>query len=255
MTTHGFESLGDVLKRLGVNLDVETDGDVPDDYPFAECARCNDSGWLRHDVPASHSGFGRVVECPCGLIQTRRMQRMWHYSEIPVTMRHYTLESFVDRSGKRELADDIQRVWDDTERWLLLCGPVGVGKTGIAISLLLQMTTRMRSGLYVVTPTFLSRIRSTYGKDASGDERDVMEVAIQSKILVLDDLGKVALTEWGQEKLFTLINERYLAGNRTVITSNLDTEDGSLEAHLWPATWDRIRGMSEIFRLTGESLR
>lgn len=255
MTTHGFESLGDVLKRLGVKLDVEPDGDPPDDYPFAECSICNDSGWLRHDVPASHHGFGRVIECPCGLIQTRRMQRMWHYSEIPVTMRNYTLESFVDRSGKRDLADDIQRVWDETERWLLLCGPVGVGKTGIAISLLLQMTTRMRSGLYVVTPTFLSRIRSTYGKDASGDERDVMEVAIQSKVLVLDDLGKVALTEWGQEKLFTLINERYLAGNRTVITSNLDTDDGSLEAHLWPATWDRIRGMSEVFRLTGESLR
>lgn len=255
MTTHGFESLGDVLKRIGVTLEPLRDGESVDDYPNAECTRCNDTGWLRQDVPAMHAEFGRTVECPCGLIQTRRMQRMWHYSEIPPTMRHYTLESFVDRSGKRDLADDIRRVWDETEQWLLLCGPVGVGKTGIAISLLLEMTTRLRSGLYVVTPTFLSRIRSTYGKEADGDERDVMDVAIQSRILVLDDLGKVALTEWGQEKLFTLINERYLSGRRTIVTSNLDTEDGSLEAHLWPATWDRIRGESSIFRLTGESLR
>ena len=254
MATHGFEAIGDVLKRIGVSLDVAPGVD-DEPSPFADCRRCNDTGWLRRDVPAAHTDFGRTVECPCGVIQTRRMQRMWQYSEIPPTMRHFTMESFVDCSGRRELADEIQRVWDDTDKWLLLCGPVGVGKTGIAISLLLQMTTRLRSGLYVVTPTFLSRIRSTYGKNGDADERDVMDAAIQCRVLVLDDVGKVALTDWGQEKLFTLINERHLAGNRTIITSNLDIKDGSLEAHLWPATWDRIRGMSVVFSVSGESLR
>lgn len=255
MTTHGFESLGDVLKRLGVTFDATAPVAEAPEPPA--CDRCRDTGFLRRDVAATDRDFGRPVECPCGTVQTRRMTKIWASSEIPPTMRHYSLASFALMSGKQALVDDVRASWDSGERWLLLTGPVGLGKTGLAVSLLLEAMRSGSGGLYVVTPSFLSRIRATYTrvKDGEIDEMDVLGSVIEAPLLVLDDLGKVALSEWGQEKLFTVINERYLNGRRTIVTSNLDTEDGSLEAHLWPATWDRIRGMSDIFRLTGESLR
>ena len=235
------------------------DGPVPvDEPPLVECPRCHDQGYLRRDVTAGESDFGRPVECPCGIVQTRRMRRIWASSEIPPTMRGYSLASFVLRSGKQQLVDDVRAVWAESDRWLLLTGSVGLGKTGLAVSLLLEAMHAGADGLYVVMPSFLSRIRATYtrSKDDDGtDETDVLASVIAAPVLVLDDVGKVTLTEWGQEKLFTVVNERYIAGRRTIVTTNLDTEDGSLEGHLWPATWDRIRGMSEVFRLTGESLR
>jgi hypothetical protein len=257
MALHGFESLGDVLKRIGVKFDTTT-APVAEAPPAPTCARCMDSGYLRRDVPATDRDFGRLVECPCGTIQTRRMTKIWASSEIPPTMRHYSLASFALRSGKQALVDDVRASWDEGTRWLLLTGPVGLGKTGIAVSLLLEAMHAGSGGLYVVTPSFLSRIRATYTrvKDGEVDEMDVLGSVISAPLLVLDDVGKVALSEWGQEKLFTVINERYLAGRRTIVTSNLDVEgERSLEDHLWPATWDRIRGSSDIFRLTGESLR
>lgn len=235
------------------------DGPVPvDDPPPVECPRCHDQGYVRRDVPAGAGDFGRCVECPCGIVQTRRMRRIWASSQIPPSMRGYSLASFVLHAGKQQLVDDVRESWASGDRWLLLCGAVGLGKTGIAVSLLLEAMHAGAEGLYVVMPSFLSRIRATYTRtkeDDSIDETDVLASVIQTPLLVLDDLGKVTLTEWGQEKLFTVVNERYIAGRRTIVTSNLDTEDGSLEAHLWPATWDRIRGMSDVFRLTGESLR
>ncbi len=235
------------------------DGPVPiDEPPPVECPRCHDQGYLRRDVTAVADDFGRLVECPCGIVQTRRMRRIWASSQIPTTMRGYSLASFVLHAGKQQLVDDVRESWAAGDRWLLLCGPVGLGKTGIAVSLLLEAMHAGSGGLYVVMPSFLSRIRATYtrGKDDEEvDETDVLASVIEAPLLVLDDLGKVTLTEWGQEKLFTVVNERYLAGRRTIVTSNLDPEDGSLEAHLWPATWDRLRGMSDVFRLTGDSLR
>lgn len=269
MPSHGFESMGDVLKRLGLASATFSPAAPPaakDDDPPA-CPHCHGSGYLRRDVPPEDPRFGRPAECfTCGTVQTRRMARIWASSQVPETMRGYTLDSFAERSGKAQLVADVRAAWADERRWLLFIGPVGLGKTGLAISLLLEEIRAGRGGLYVVTPSFLSRIRATYRERPDGeiDELDVLASVVEAPLLVLDDLGKVALTAWGQEKLFTLVNERHLAGRRTIVTSNLDLHDSDgacrdrcacLEAHLESATWDRIRGMSDVFRLTGDSLR
>lgn len=271
MPSHGFESLGDVLKRLGLDRAAAQLADPTAPAPEADeapaCPACHGSGYLRRDVPITDPQFGRMAECfTCGTVQTRRMARIWASSQVPETMRGFTLDSYAARSGKHQLVADVRAAWADGSRWLLFVGSVGLGKTGLAISLLLEEIRAGRGGLYLVTPTFLSRIRATYTRAGDGeiDEMDVLASVIEAPLLVLDDLGKVALSPWGQEKLFTLVNERHLAGRRTIVTSNLDLHDpsgacrdrcGCLEAHLEPATWDRIRGMSDVFRLTGDSLR
>lgn len=247
MTAHGFESLGDALKRMGIKLPVGTAAVEDEPAPVVGCSRCKDAGWL--------SRQGVAVECPCGLVAFRRTERVFAQSAVPLSMRCWTLQSFADRSGRHALAADIRNVWDTTDRWLLLTGPVGVGKTGIAVSLLNEHLARGDGGLYVVAPTLLERIRSTYDADEKVSESTVMTALTQTPLLLIDDLGKVKLTEWGQEKLYTLISERYGARRRTIVTSNYGLADGRLEAHLWDATFDRLRGASELFEIDGASLR
>jgi hypothetical protein len=259
MPTHDFESLGSVLQRLGVAVPPPGEHLPAEPDPDPSCLKCRDVGWVSQD--------GRAVECfACGVVTTRRMARIWAGSRVPEAMRGYSLESYLERTGDAPLVENIRAVWDATDRWLLFVGPVGLGKTGLAIALLNDHLRTGAAGLYVVTPTFLSRIRATYTRSGDGevDELDVLASVNEAPLLVLDDLGKTALSPWGQEKLFTLVNERYLNGRRTIVTSNLDLHDTErackdgcrcLEAHLDPATWDRIRGMSEAFSLSGESLR
>lgn len=248
MASHGFESLGDALKRLGVAIPDPIDRLFEeDDAPTVGCSRCRDVGWL--------SRRGNAVECPCGLVQQRRTERVFAHSQVPESMRCWTMQSFADRSGKHQLVADIRAAWDTTDRWLLLTGPVGVGKTGIAVSLLNEHLASGEGGLYMVAPTLLERIRSTYDADEKVSESAVMSALIQTPLLLLDDLGKVKLTEWGQEKLYTLISERYGARRRTIVTSNYRIDDGTLEAHLQAATFDRLRGASDLFEINGKSLR
>lgn len=261
---HDFESLGDLLRKPELRdlaaraFRSDPNPDAAMDEPVANCSRCGDSGLLRRDVPASDPHFGKPIECPCGIMASRRRMRIWRASQVPPTMLDYTLDTFANLTGKAELVADL-RAWQASDRDALFVGPVGLGKTGLAVAMLLEAMRQGTTGLYVVAPTFLSRIRATYhrasDRDEGVDELDVLESLIGVNLLVLDDLGKVALTEWGQEKLFTVVNERYLYGRRTIYTSNLDVDDGALEQHLWPATWDRIRGRADIFALTGDSLR
>lgn len=259
---HGFLSLGNILHNIDLRAAFDrlrTVSDEPEPAPpepeQEPCERCHGAGLLRRDVPATHPEFGRPIECPCGLMAARRMLRIWEASQIPPRFQGYTLDSYAEISGRRQLVDQLKS-WGEGERWLLLTGDVGVGKTGIAVSLLVDWMRRGQAGLYVVTPTFLSRIRATY-RDG-GDDTDELEVlasVISVPLLVLDDLGTVRLSEWGQEKLYTLINERAIQGRRTILTSNLRVGDGSLEAYLWSRTFDRIRGVADVVNLTGQSLR
>ena len=224
------------------------------------CGRCNNVGYLRADVPSDHPRFGKPSECPCGIVDARRRRTIWESAELPPAFQRFSLDAYVALTGKTAVVDDL-RAWQESDRWLLLIGEVGVGKTGLAVSLLAEWLKDGKHGLYVVTPDFLSRIRATYGR-AGGDvdELEVLGSVISAPLLVLDDLGTVTLTDWGKEKLFTLINQRMLKGLRTIVTTNLQleaTQDGeeSLPQHIGARTWDRIRGQADVMVLTGESLR
>lgn len=257
-----FQSLGEILGRPDFADLVERirrcgDGAAPEDEPGGEsCSRCHDAGLVRRDVALGHPDFGRLIECPCGIVAERRRERIWRSAQVPESMRGYTLDSFAELTGKHQLAADLRGWQSEGYRSLVLVGGVGLGKTGLAIALLLDAIRAGRSGQYVVAPSFLARIRATYGSSGDGfDELAVLDSLIGADLLVLDDLGKVRLSDWGQEKLYTVVNERAVAERQTIVTSNLDTEDGAFEKHLWPATWDRIRGSSLVIRLTGQSLR
>lgn len=257
----GFESLGELFRKSGFKAELArlaatvAADPAPDDDPPPSCARCHGAGLLRRDVGAAHPEFGRPIECPCGVIAARRQLRLWDGSQIPPKYAPYTLDSFAALTGNHTLVADL-RAWAMSDRWAVFVGGVGVGKSGLATALLVDWLRSGQSGLYVSAPLFFSRIRATYGNTAEGDdELAVMRTIAAVGLLVLDDVGTVKLSEWGQEKLYTLVNDRFVLGRRTILTSNLLVADRSLETYLWPATWDRIRGMADVFTLTGKSLR
>lgn len=136
---------------------------------------------------------------------------------------------------------------------LLLHGKYGVGKTGLAVALLRDEIKHTGGGLFFTVPSLLDAIRSTYSPNAQHDEREIIAAVKDAPFLVLDDLGAERVTDWVQEKLFTVINHRHDEDLPTVFTSNLDL--AQLAEHLGERTTWRIAEMAEVIEVKGPNLR
>jgi DNA replication protein DnaC len=255
----GFAPLLERLVAQGVVTDL--DAPLESDEPTV-CIRCRGAGYMVRDVLPGHPDFGKLVECSCEIGQQRaerRQQRIWSDALVPPKMANYSLDTLGRRPGKAELAE-LLRGWRDTGKWLALLGPKGTCKTGAAVALLLEHVREHGpgTGRYVVLPTVLAKVRKTYDDRSADapDELEVLQTLIDVQFLVLDDIGTATLTGWGQEKLFTVINERDLHHRVsdpriTVVTSNLPLvaprdkpKAPTLPKHLDDEgrTWDRIGG-------------
>ena len=108
--------------------------------------------------------------------------------------------------------------------WLLLTGGYGVGKTHLAAAIGNALMARGERALFVLVPDLLDHLRAAYAPNSIEPYDELFERLKNAPLLILDDLGAEAATPWAQEKLFMLLNHRYLHRLATVITTNQPIE-------------------------------
>ena len=102
---------------------------------------------------------------------------------------------------------------------LFLSGPVGVGKTRLACTLLNESwRSGERSAAFARVPMLLYQLQPHAAAETAG----TFERLTAAKLLVLDDLGaeRDAATDYTRRTLLMLYEARHDAGRRTVWTSN-----------------------------------
>lgn len=109
--------------------------------------------------------------------------------------------------------------------WLVLLGDNGCGKTHLAASIANYLKENNKDVLFVVVPDFLDYLRSAFSPDRRISYDEIFEKVKKAPILILDDFGEQAITQWTQEKLYQLINYRYNARLATVITTCFAFDD------------------------------
>jgi len=78
--------------------------------------------------------------------------------------------------------------------------------------------------LFLTVPDLLDELRASYGDgDFTFPER--FEQVRSAPLIVLDDFGSQHATEWAQEKLFQILNHRYVNRLPVVLTTNLALEE------------------------------
>lgn len=221
--------------------------------PEPMCLRCRGAGFLRRDVPATHEDFGRLVECPCGLVLGRRALKLWGRSMIPAEYADLTL----DTHPNREIVAQAREWFEHgSDPWLLLDGQYGTGKTGIAVALVKLALDAGTSAVFRVVPDLLSEIRATYSPRQDPDavvESDLLEALKTVDLLALDDLGAERMTGWVEEKLYEVLNHRHNERKRTIVTTNL--EPGDLSEHVGERIFWRVKRMAQRIEVIGPNLR
>lgn len=195
------------------------------------CPFCHGQKFVVLDVPVGHPDFGRAVPCRCQQadLALRRQADLTQVNNLS-QLRHMTFETFLpdgvslnddQRYNLRRAFDKARLYAQHPEGWLVLTGTYGCGKTHLAVAIAQAVLRRGEAALFVVVPDLLDHLRAAFGpsSETSFDER--FETVRQSPLLILDDFGAQSATPWAKEKLFQLLNHRYMAHLPTVITTNL----------------------------------
>lgn len=215
------------LSELG-ERDVQLLGDV-------NCPLCGGLGYLRQELPLGHPEFGKLAICSCRNQQITEQvrQRLFSLSQLD-ELSQLTFENFDKRghvglwpqqANSLELAYNQARMYAETLKgWLLLQGRYGSGKTHLAAAVANYVIGVGVPTLFVTVPDLLDMLRFAFqGVEISFEDR--FEEIRQSPFLVMDDFGTQNATPWAQEKLFQIINYRYINKLPMLVTTNLDLRD------------------------------
>ncbi len=108
----------------------------------------------------------------------------------------------------------------------------------------------------ISTVDLLAKIRAAFDGGSKYDDsaQDVINRYSRIKLLILDDMGTEKPTEWANERLFEVIDNRYNENLPTVITTNLLPEP-HLKKIVGDRIYDRIREMCKLYTITEGSYR
>lgn len=123
--------------------------------------------------------------------------------------------------------------------WLVIGGTYGAGKTHLAAAIANEVLKRGDSVLFVFVPDLLDHLRSTFAPHSEITfDKTFVEIR-NSPFLVLDHLDMENASSWAKEKLFQIVNYRYAARLRTIITV---AENSIIDDRIKARLLDRGRG-------------
>jgi DNA replication protein DnaC len=200
-----------------------------------DCPHCGGVGYLRQDRPLGHPEFGKLEICTCRHAEVGQQvrSRLFQMSNLQ-ELAHLTFDNFLPR-GRVGLypqqADTLERAYNHAKQyaqslkgWLLLQGGYGCGKTHLAAAIANFTVSLGVPTLFITVPDLLDTLRFTYqSRETSFEER--FDEIRQSPLLILDDFGTQNATPWAQEKLFQILNYRYINHLPVVVTTNLSLDE------------------------------
>ncbi|HWE34122.1 MAG TPA: ATP-binding protein [Solirubrobacteraceae bacterium] len=153
-------------------------------------------------------------------------------------------------SAARRFAHSIDRKLD-AGHGLWFMGPVGTGKTTLAMLVSKAALAAGRTVAIYSLPDLLRKIRQTFD---DGSHDDLFERLTTVDLLHIDDIGAEQTTPWVLEELYSIVNARYEDERSIVITTNILDREALCE-QITERTVSRLTEMCDELPLLGHDRR
>lgn len=241
------------------------------------CKSCNTPrSWISEDGEFK-------VRCLCKCQQEKQQklekkrQDMIHFEkikslkELSLLGRRYENSTFdkLDMNRPQSFVKAVKRCKAYCNNWkivksqgygIYIFGNVGTGKTELVACICNQLIQNL---VPVIITNFLEiskKLRESYNREIE-TENQIIDRLAKIDLLVLDDVGSEKLFKnngesFMQEKIYDIVNRRYINKMPTIFTSNYSIQQLIDERGLEIRTADRIAEMSNaVMKLDGTSYR
>lgn len=156
---------------------------------------------------------------------SRKVEKIIKNSKMSKRNLSYKFDNFEINNSNKKVFNNLKNyseklVNNIEKKGLILVGNNGVGKTHLACSIANKFIENGIPVIYGTLINLLAELRNSYEIDNNISEMEIIKLYENVDLLIVDDLGKEKPSEWGLEKLFTIINSRYENNLPVIITTN-----------------------------------
>ena len=230
------------------------------------CSECDGTGWKQ----VLRDGVTAVERCGC--VQTAPRADRLAKARIPPRFGNAGFENFslprenpIEREALSAamLASKayVREYPFGPKKGLMFQGPTGVGKTHLAAAVLHELLAKGFEGLFLEYQKWLAKLRQGYDLLAGPDNRRAYQSALETEVLLMDDLGSERRSDWVEDTVTAVINHRYNTEQALIVTTNLPLPElGDLTSvknpvsghyHVKDTLADRVgaRAVSRLFEM------
>lgn len=156
---------------------------------------------------------------------SKRVERIIKNSKMSKRNLSYKFDNFAPNDSNKKVLDNLKNYSEKLvngieKKGLILVGNNGVGKTHLACSIANKLIENGIPVIYGTLINLLAELRNSYYINNNVSEMEIIKLYENVDLLIIDDLGKEKPSEWGLEKLFTIVNSRYENNLPVIITTN-----------------------------------
>jgi DNA replication protein DnaC len=196
----------------------------------AVCPHCGGSGWKI----VEREGVSGAERCECA--REGRSERLEEAAGIPPLYRNASFDSFQTPKDNDIAARDLYAIRQIVLNYahefpagqkpgLLLIGDPGSGKTHLAVAALRRIIEKGFQGVFFDYQNLLERIRSGFDANSGSSDREAYRAALDSEVLLLDDLGAHRVLPWIEDVVASIITHRCNNRQALIATTNLPDVD------------------------------